>query len=147
MDINVLEFEDGCFDVIVTRNVTWTLEYPERVYEEFKRILRPGGILLIYDANWHMHYFDKVAMKRVRNREQKHFEKYGREEVVCCDDTDYFMPLPLSGTNRPGWDHEVLRKLGFDVAIEEDLGRKVYEEWEKELYGESPLFEICARKE
>ena len=32
MDIGNLEFADDTFDVIVTRNVTWTLEHPEMVY-------------------------------------------------------------------------------------------------------------------
>lgn len=146
MDANDLRFDDDSFDIVVMRNVTWTLEYPEKVYAEFKRILKPGGVLLIFDANWHMHYFDDEAMKRVRNREQCYYEKYGRREVVCCDDTDYFMALPLSGTYRPDWDKKVLKRLGFDVEIEEDIGRNVYEEWEKDLYGESPLFEICAVK-
>lgn len=146
MDVNELSFEDESFDAIITRNVTWTLEQPKKVYAEFKRILKPGGILLIYDANWHMHYFNAEMMKRVKERERRHFERYGKREVVCEDDREYFMPLPLSATYRPGWDSKVLTRLGFDVQIEEDLGRKVYEEWEKNLYGESPLFEICAVK-
>jgi ubiquinone/menaquinone biosynthesis C-methylase UbiE len=146
MNINDLQFADESFDAIVTRNVTWTLDYPEKVYAEFKRILKPSGILLIYDANWHRHYFDEEMMKRVRKREQRYFEKYGKKEVVCGDDTEYFMPLPLSGIYRPDWDEKVLARLGFDVKIEEDLGRKVYEEWEMDLYGEFPLFEICAVK-
>ena len=36
---------------------------------------------------------------------------------------------------------------GFAVTVTEDVGRFVYEEWEKDLYGESPLFEICAVKQ
>ncbi len=144
MDVNHLDFPDNRFDVLVTRNVTWTLEFPENVYTEFKRILRPNGLLLIYDANWHMHYFDEELMKRVRKREQNHFERYGKKEIVCNDDTDYFGCLPLSNTLRPQWDMKVLGRLGFTVSVEENVGKDVYEDWEKQLYGESPLFEICA---
>jgi hypothetical protein len=32
------------------------------------------------------------------------------------------------------------------VEIQRDIGRFVYGDWEKELYAESPLFEICVRK-
>ena len=32
------------------------------------------------------------------------------------------------------------------MTVQEDIGKTLYEEWEKELYGESPLFEICAVK-
>lgn len=146
MDINALQFDDESFDVIVTRNVTWTLTYPEKVYAEFRRILKPGGMLLIYDANWHLHFFDEDKMARVRKREQNHLKKYGREEYVSSGNMEYLATAPLSRTERPQWDEKVLSNLGFDVTIHEDIGRTVYEEWEKELYGESPLFEICAVK-
>ena len=146
MDVNDLQFEDETFDVIVTRNVTWTLEFPEKVYTELRRILKPGGMLLIYDANWHMHWFDEEKLKRVKERERRHLEKYGKEEIVSGGDMEYFARAPLTSTLRPDWDIKTLENLGFDVAVEEDIGRKVYEEWEKELYAESPIFEICAVK-
>jgi hypothetical protein len=86
-------------------------------------------------------------MQRVRAREQRHFEKYGKREVVASDDSlEYFRDLPLSNIIRPQGDVTTLTRLGFHVSTEEDIGRTVYEAWEKELYGESPLFEICAIK-
>ena len=147
MDLNRLSFEDACFDAIVMRNVTWTLEHPEEVYAVFKRVLRPGGMLLIYDANWHMQFFDPEIRSRVLAREQHHFEKYGVREVVSGEDLEYFGLLPLSNTLRPQWDVEALKRLGLCVETEEDIGRFVYEPWEKDLYAESPLFEICAVKQ
>ena len=146
MDVNEMRFADESFDVIVLRNVSWTLQYPEKVYTEFKRLLKPGGMLLIYDANWHMHFFDAALMERVHAREQRYLEKYGRQEIVSSGDMEYYKTAPLSHTWRPDWDRKVLTNLGFDVTITEDIGRFVYEEWEKDLYGESPLFEICAVK-
>ena len=146
MDLNEMTFEDESFDVIVLRNVSWTFQHPEKTYTEFKRLLRPNGILLIYDANWHMHWFDPELLKKVQERERKHFEKYGTKEIVSGGDMEYFKTAPLTSTWRPEWDDKVLTNLGFDVTVTEDIGRFVYEEWEKELYGESPLFEICAIK-
>ena len=146
MDLNEMTFEDDSFDAIVLRNVSWTLEHPERVYTEFKRLLRPEGILLIYDANWHMHWFDEELMKQVREREKRHFEKYGTNEHVSGGDMEYFRTAPLTHTYRPQWDEKTLENLGMEVTITEDIGRFVYEQWEKELYAGSPLFEICAVK-
>lgn len=103
-------------------------------------------MLLIYDANWHLHFFDEEKMRRVREREKQHFEKYGTPEVVSGADMEYFATAPLTSTLRPDWDREVLSRLGFDLSIHEDIGQQVYEQWEKDLYGESPLFEICAVK-
>ncbi len=38
-----LPFEDGSFDLIVSRNVIWNLEYPEEALAEWARVLAPGG--------------------------------------------------------------------------------------------------------
>ena len=42
MDTHKLDFEDNSFDVIVNRNVTWTLENPKDAYKEWMRVLKPG---------------------------------------------------------------------------------------------------------
>lgn len=146
MDLNLLEFEDEEFDVIVTRNVTWTLEYPQQVYSEWKRILKKNGLLLIYDANWHLHFFNEDMLKRVREREERYFRRYGHKEIVAVENMDFFAAAPLTSTQRPRWDKEILENYGMSVQIQADIGENIYEEWEKDLYGESPLFEICARK-
>ncbi|MFA9463084.1 MAG: class I SAM-dependent methyltransferase [Velocimicrobium sp.] len=146
MDINHLVFQNEEFDVIAIRNVTWTFEYPEQVYSEFKRILKIGGLLLIYDANWHLHFFDEERLNRVREREERYFCRYGCRELVAIANMKFFATAPLTSTLRPAWDKRILEEIGMDVQIQDDIGENVYEEWEKDLYGESPLFEICARK-
>ena len=146
MDANEMTFEDESFDAIVLRNVSWTFQYPEKVYAEFRRLLRPGGTLLIYDANWLMHWYDEDMLRRVRAREERHFQKYGRRDVVSKGDLAYYETTPLARIRRPDWDIVALTGLGFQVTVTEDVGRFVFEEWEKELYGESPMFEICAVK-
>lgn len=146
MDVNNIEFPDDTFDVVISRNVTWTLEHPGEVYAEFKRVLKPGGKIIIYDANWHMHFFDEVLMKKVRQREEDHFKKYGVKEIISGGDMEYFKTAPLTSIMRPQWDKKTLEALDMEVDIEEDVGRNVYEEWEKHLYAESPLFCVCATK-
>jgi len=146
MNVNRLDFPDESFDLIVSRNVTWTLQYPEKVYTSFKRVLKPGGTLLIYDANWHAHLYDPALMKKVRAREEAHFRKYGTREIVTEDDPEFLATCPMTRTQRPEWDDRVLTDLGMTVEIQRDIGRFVYGDWEKELYAESPLFEICAKK-
>ena len=51
MDAQNLEFEDDVFDVVISRNLTWNLKDPKRAYEEWCRVLKPGGKLLNFDAN------------------------------------------------------------------------------------------------
>ena len=42
MDAQKLDFKDGTFDAVVSRNLTWNLEKPEKAYEEWMRVLKPG---------------------------------------------------------------------------------------------------------
>ncbi len=109
-------------------------------------MLKKGGKLLVYDANWHLHFFDEEMFKRVTAREEKYFQKYGEKEIVAINNQDFFRTAPLTKCQRPKWDKNVLEKMGMYVSIQNDIGDNVYEQWEKDLYGESPLFEICAIK-
>ncbi len=113
MNVNQMDFLDESFDVIVNRNVTSTLQYPEKLYAEFKRVLKPGGMLLIYDANWHAHLYDPELMKKVRAREEAHFRKYGTREVVTEDNPEFLATCPMTRYKRPEWDERVLTDLGF----------------------------------
>ena len=52
-DAKDLDFEDNTFDIIVSRNLTWVLEEPDKAYREWHRVLRSGGKMLNFDANWY----------------------------------------------------------------------------------------------
>lgn len=45
-------FDDGSFDAVVNRYLVWTLREPERALAQWKRVLRPGGQLVVVDATW-----------------------------------------------------------------------------------------------
>ena len=40
----------GSYDLIVTRNLTWTLPHPKKAYASWQRVLKKGGVLLNFDA-------------------------------------------------------------------------------------------------
>lgn len=42
-DAESLDFEDECFDAVVSRIVLWTLPHPETAISEWRRVLKPGG--------------------------------------------------------------------------------------------------------
>ena len=52
MNAEALNFPDESFDAVVSRNLTWNLPHPDRAYAEWVRVLKPGGLLLNFDANW-----------------------------------------------------------------------------------------------
>lgn len=147
MDAKELSFADNSFDVIISRNVTWTFEEPERVYAEFYRTLAPKGTLLIYDANWHIPFYHPELMEQVRENENWYRESFGHDFRIYDENTAIFEGLPLSDAIRPEWDKKALLKQGFQ-AVRTDLkaGDAVYLDWEKKLYSATPLFEISAKK-
>ena len=52
MDAEETDFASESFDVLVTRNLTWTLPHIARAYREWYRILKPGGVLINFDADY-----------------------------------------------------------------------------------------------
>jgi 2-polyprenyl-3-methyl-5-hydroxy-6-metoxy-1,4-benzoquinol methylase len=149
MDCEKMDFPENSFDVIVSRNVTWTLRQPEKVYKECQRVLRPGGKLLVFDANWYLHLCDGKAASRVKKRYEKCLLQYGDVFESEEDLPMEFDPeeLPLTSVYRPQWDVSVLQALGYvDVFAKENISETLWNAKEKLLYGESPLFFISANK-
>ena len=49
-DAERLPFPPGSFDLAVSRHVLWTLPHPEAAIDEWIRVLRPGGRLVVVDS-------------------------------------------------------------------------------------------------
>ena len=49
-DAEQLPFPSGSFDLVISRHVLWTLPHPEAAIDEWRRVLRPGGRLVIVDG-------------------------------------------------------------------------------------------------
>lgn len=146
MDAQSLGFLDESFDVIVTRNLTWNLENPIQAYREWKRVLKPGGVLLNYDANWYHHLFDEEKRRAYEEDRQK-VSAASLEDHYTCTDIDAMEEIarrvPLSRAMRPQWDQYVLNELGFsEVAVSMDVWEHVWSEVEKINYGSTPMFRI-----
>ncbi len=148
MDSHKLEFEDDTFDLILNRNVTWTLADPIRAYAEWKRVLKPGGKLLIFDANWKLEKYDNDLRKENEKREQACIEKYGSTFGDTSDKTvEEPKNLFLDDKLRPTWDEIALTQIGFkNLIIDKNIINRVWDDKEKLLYGATPMFMICGEK-
>ncbi|MBT4484348.1 MAG: class I SAM-dependent methyltransferase, partial [Candidatus Latescibacteria bacterium] len=51
-DAEELLFDSETFDIVVSRNLLWTLPHPEKALKEWRRVLKPDGILVISDGLW-----------------------------------------------------------------------------------------------
>jgi ubiquinone/menaquinone biosynthesis C-methylase UbiE len=51
-DAEHLTFPDATFDLAISRHVLWTLPHPEAAIDEWIRVLRPGGRLVVADGQF-----------------------------------------------------------------------------------------------
>jgi ubiquinone/menaquinone biosynthesis C-methylase UbiE len=150
MDSHKLDFNDNTFDLIVNRNVTWTLYEPEVAYREWKRVLKPGGKLLIFDANWYMEIYDEELGTAYRKKIREYYEQYGSlpKMPIMHKVENYWIQLPLIGVPRPQWDKAALTHLGFrHIHIENHINEEVstYSPIQ-DIYNLMPMFMIAAVK-
>ena len=152
-DFGHLDFPDDTFDLIVCRNVTHIIREHLKVYGEWYRALRPGGALLIFDANWHLPYQPGPIREEAIRRERLTLEKYGRG--YTHDGSYEYIDSPLEPDNykvfgkatRPDFDYGVLKQLPFvNISFERDVTEKLWSEKEKLAYAATPLFLLRAEK-
>lgn len=106
MDAQRLEFADGTFDFVVSRNVLWNLEKPRQAYKEWLRVLREGGSLMNCDGNFY--YYVKDADYGDRSRwEHKHMQGVNAGTIDRIGES-----LPMAREFRPRWDVQALKELG-----------------------------------
>jgi ubiquinone/menaquinone biosynthesis C-methylase UbiE len=49
-DAEQLAFGPGSFVLVISRHLLWTLQHPEAAIDEWIRVLRPGGRLVVVDS-------------------------------------------------------------------------------------------------
>ena len=140
MDAEHLGFSDESFDVVISRNLTWTLPEAAQAYKEWIRVLKPGGLLLNFDANYGATNFAETSGLP----ENHAHNQLGNSLMQECEDIK--RQLPISSYIRPAWDVEELGKLGVEqLSIDLGISKRVYKE-KDEFYNPTPMFVIGAKK-
>jgi SAM-dependent methyltransferase len=135
MNAQELKFAAESFDVVISRNLTWTLPDAMQAYKEWCRVLKVGGVLMNFDSD----YGDKNFTNA------KTCAKAGVEDEMLVECTEIKNSLRISTHNRPRWDIELLEKLGLKVTCDSDIAPFVHKS--KNLdYDIVPLFGIYAVK-
>lgn len=150
MDAQELELPDNQFDVVVSRNLTWNLEAPDKAYQEWRRVLKKGGLLLNFDANWYAHLFDDKK-RQGYEEDRRNVENLHLEDHYIGTDIDEMeriaREVPLSPVSRPAWDVRVLKNAGFrSVYTDEAVWKRVWSDVEKVNYASTPMFLVRAVK-
>ena len=154
MDCHELTFPDDSFDLVVSRNVTHALREHVTVYREWLRVLRPGGVLLIFDANWHLPQASEAMYLESMEREKKGIELYGSDfsgNTVFDENAEFAPgrrhPHPMGDLMRPDWDCGILQAVGFEnITYDRDITGPLWDDKEKLIYGNTPMFLLRAEK-
>ena len=149
MNAEALDFADASFDVVVSRNLTWNLPHPDKTYAEWARVLKPGGLLLNFDANWYAYLFDDKAQAaydrdRVNSAERGVWDQNVGENFDVME--DIARRVPLSNIRRPEWDLALLQGLGLRAEADGQIWQRVWSEEEKLNFSSTPLFLVRAVK-
>lgn len=153
MDGQDLEFPDNTFDVVISRNLTWGLEHPKRAYASWKRVLKPGGLLLNFDANWYHHLYDSQK-REAYERDRDAVRKQGMEDYNTAPDIDeaameeIVRAVPLGKIRRPQWDRKILKELDMgEIKADTEVWKDVWSPAEQVNFASTPLFMVAAVKE
>lgn len=137
MDAENPTLTPGTFDVLVTRNLTWGLPHLETAYQNWHRLLKPGGILINFDADYCREKNDTPlpenhAHKGIPDRMKQEYESF-KEELKPVQQP------------RPQWDAELLEKAGFhDISVDSEVYKRIYLDFD-EFYNPTPMFTITAK--
>ena len=119
MDAQKLDFEDGIFDLVISRNVLWNLEQPEQAYREWIRVLKPNGTVMNFDGNFYYYVTDAEYGDRTR-WEHKHMQGINANSIDRIGEH-----LPMARRLRPEWDVQELQKLGAKEVCSNVTNEKI----------------------
>ena len=141
MDAEEPEFEPESFDVLVTRNLTWTLPHIAKAYREWYKLLKPGGVFINFDADYCAALDDEEEHELPENHAHKLVPDYMKAEndAITIEIGAYHGP-------RPQWDVQLLVEAGFErITVDKGVYKRIYAEID-EFFNPTPIFTIAAYK-
>lgn len=140
MDAENLDFESESFDLVISRNLTWTLPHPKEAYAEWLRVLTEDGILLNFDADYGLEDSTDVSML------PKQHAHHMIADSMLQENNDIKKELDISDHRRPYWDISVLSELGIEKFwLDMGVSKRIYLE-KDEFYNPTPLFKLWIKK-
>ena len=147
MNAEEMDFSDESFDAVVTRNLTWDLPHPDVFYSEINRVLKKGGMLINFDANWYRYLYDEEAYAGYEEDRDNTAKAHMDDKNIVKDGEvmeGIAKRVPLSNILRPAWDLKVLGELGMSASADENVYERVWSDQEKVNFHSTPLFAITA---
>ncbi|MCR5467415.1 MAG: class I SAM-dependent methyltransferase [Lachnospiraceae bacterium] len=131
-------FPEESFDVVISRNLTWTLPHPIDAYKNWYKLLKKDGMLLNFDAE-----YAKGEHNLYASENKAHMDLPVEMKDECHD---IYHMLTISTLNRPAWDVEILKTIGVSkLFTDEEFGSRIFAEHDR-FYIPDKMFCIKAKK-
>ena len=141
MDAEEPDFEEESFDVLVTRNLTWTLPHLPSAYHEWYHLLKPGGVLINFDADY-ANFADTADPAALPDN---HAHK-NIPAALNAENDSITMEVAAYQQPRPQWDVTLLLKAGYqEIRVDSGVWKRIYREID-EFYNPAPVFTVAAYK-
>ena len=128
--------------MVLSRNLTWTLPEPEKAYREWFRVLKPGGWLLNFDADYAANVRSH-SMQNCKVAPDSPYGHIGMTDALQQENDEITLTMDI-GQLRPAWDMRVLRRIGFsDCRSDATVGQRILGALD---LTHAPMFGIWARK-
>lgn len=121
----------------------------EKAFREWRRVLKPGGRMIAFDANWNLRLFDENKRKEYERDQEEYRETYTDIPfpVHSADMDDFRRGMPLCAEIRPQWDLCALVRTGYrKIICETDLRKQIYDEREQLINRSAPMFMLIGEK-
>ena len=126
--------------MVISRNLTWTLPNASKAYGEWMRVLKNGGIMLNFDANYGLEDSTDTSLLPKMHAHNM----LGSDMMRECDEIKH--QLPISSCSRPAWDLQTLETLGVKrIYVDLGISSRIYCE-KDEFYNPTPMFLLWTEK-
>ena len=142
-----LPFSDESYDVVISRDVIWMQLKPEEVLQEWYRVLKPGGCMLYFDADWYGYLRDADQTKEYKAYRKQVTEQTGFIYSKAADMEKMACELPLTYRKRPEWDRNFWTQIHpKEFVCRENLNGMIYSNKEQIQYAKTPEFLVYVKK-
>ena len=149
-----LDFPDESFDAVTSNYVYHNItgEDKQALLLETLRVLKKGGLLLNFDANWYAYLFDEDAQAAYDKDRANSAEQGVWDQNVGADGEhfdvmeDIARRVPLSDIRRPAWDLEQLSGVGLQIEADEMIWQRVWSDEEKVSFASTPMFLVRGKR-
>ena len=140
MDAEHLHFDDACFDLIISRNVTWLLPDTKAAYQEWLRVLKPNATLINIDGD-----YGKDAFTDYSNL-PNHHAHHALENTMLAESENIKQSISINHYSRPQYDLNILKQINTkSIHVDTTIYQRIYQT-QDEFYNPTPIFLIALTK-